>query len=301
VCVIQGNSSSSSPSPLPSVVHRSSSNNLSPNHRVRESSAATRVQVQAKPTATPSASIHQSVNPSNIHMTEHNTNQIALEKPLAAASPTNNSNTKRTGDRWFRHSQGTVEYEKLPTGKDPSYAHSSNKVITSKYTLLTFLPHNLFEQFQNLANIYFLFVGILQIIPQISTTNGNPTMYQPLAFIVFVSAVRAAKEDYDKHKADAKRNGYPYQVSRAGKSNESFVEVESGDIRVGDIVKVKQNDMVPADMLFLGSALPKGHCFIVKLNITFNTQQRLSKLWLITNRPILFYFELAPLCRINRI
>ena len=125
----------------------------------------------------------------------------------------------------------------------------------------------LFRQFSNLANLYFLLVGIFQIIPQFSTTNGNPTMYQPLAFIVFVSACRAAKEDWDKHKADANRNGFKYGVMRDG----AWKDTESGDIRVGDVVKVMQNNMIPADMLFLGSALPKGHAFIDKSNLNGET------------------------------
>lgn len=33
-----------------------------------------------------------------------------------------------------------------------------------QYTLLTFLPQNLFEQFRRLANFYFLCVGVVQVI-----------------------------------------------------------------------------------------------------------------------------------------
>ena len=39
----------------------------------------------------------------------------------------------------------------------------NNHIKTSKYTLLTFLPLNLFEQFQRLANFYFLCLLILQV------------------------------------------------------------------------------------------------------------------------------------------
>ena len=38
-----------------------------------------------------------------------------------------------------------------------------NYIKTSKYTLLTFLPLNLFVQFQRLANTYFLCLLILQV------------------------------------------------------------------------------------------------------------------------------------------
>jgi len=50
--------------------------------------------------------------------------------------------------------------------------YPKNTVITSSYTVFNFPFKNLWLQFQNLANVYFLFVGILQCIPSISTTNG---------------------------------------------------------------------------------------------------------------------------------
>jgi phospholipid-transporting ATPase len=147
--------------------------------------------------------------------------------------------------------------------------HSTNNVISSSYTLWNFLPFNLILQFSNMSNLYFLFVGALQIIPAITTTDGNPTMYQPLAFIVMVSAIRAASEDYQKHKADAKRNGYLYEVLQG---DGSFQKTKSGHLVVGNVIKVMENDMIPSDCVFLGSALPKGHCFIDKANLNGETK-----------------------------
>uniref|UniRef100_A0A8C7BVG5 Phospholipid-transporting ATPase n=1 Tax=Neovison vison TaxID=452646 RepID=A0A8C7BVG5_NEOVI len=42
------------------------------------------------------------------------------------------------------------------------FQYASNCIKTSKYNILTFLPVNLFEQFQEVANTYFLFLLILQ-------------------------------------------------------------------------------------------------------------------------------------------
>ena len=39
----------------------------------------------------------------------------------------------------------------------------NNYISTSKYNLITFFPKNLFEQFQRLANAYFLVLLILQV------------------------------------------------------------------------------------------------------------------------------------------
>ena len=62
------------------------------------------------------------------------------------------------------------------------------------------MPYNLWDQFHEVANVYFLCVGILEIIPAISTSQGIPTTYLPLSFILTVSAVRSALDDYQKHK-----------------------------------------------------------------------------------------------------
>jgi hypothetical protein len=43
--------------------------------------------------------------------------------------------------------------------------YCGNHVRTTKYTLLTFLPKNLFEQFHRYANIYFLVIAILNWMP----------------------------------------------------------------------------------------------------------------------------------------
>ena len=43
------------------------------------------------------------------------------------------------------------------------FNYANNRIKTSKYTLLTFLPLNLLEQFQRLANFYFLCLLILQV------------------------------------------------------------------------------------------------------------------------------------------
>jgi phospholipid-translocating ATPase len=45
----------------------------------------------------------------------------------------------------------------------PLYTYPRNKIRTAKYTPLSFVPKNLWFQFHNIANIYFLFVVILGV------------------------------------------------------------------------------------------------------------------------------------------
>ena len=81
-----------------------------------------------------------------------------------------------------------------------------NTIRTTKYTWFTFIPKNLFEQFSKMANVYFIFIMILQIIPPISITGGQPAILLPLLFVVAVSAIKDLFEDIKRHRADAQEN-----------------------------------------------------------------------------------------------
>lgn len=50
----------------------------------------------------------------------------------------------------------------------PNYSYAPNRIQTTKYTLLTLIPKNLFEQFHRFANLYFLGIQILNWIPGMS-------------------------------------------------------------------------------------------------------------------------------------
>lgn len=71
----------------------------------------------------------------------------------------------------------------------------NNYIKTSKYTVLTFLPLNLFEQFQRLANFYFLCLLVLQMIPAISSLTPITTAI-PLIGVLTLTAVKDAYDDF---------------------------------------------------------------------------------------------------------
>ena len=87
-----------------------------------------------------------------------------------------------------------------------------NSIRTTKYTILTFLPKNLFLQFSKMANVYFLFIMILQILPPISITSGQPAILLPLLFVCAVSAIKDMFEDIKRHNADNQENNRKTEV-----------------------------------------------------------------------------------------
>lgn len=76
--------------------------------------------------------------------------------------------------------------------------YSDNYVRTTKYTLTTFLPKSLFEQFRRVANFYFLVTGILSFTPLAPYTASSAIV--PLFFVIGATMVKEAVEDWRRKK-----------------------------------------------------------------------------------------------------
>jgi phospholipid-translocating ATPase len=64
----------------------------------------------------------------------------------------------------------------------PLRIYARNKIRTAKYTPLSFIPKNLWFQFHNVANIFFLFIVILVVSPirkQYPNTTANRVLVLP--------------------------------------------------------------------------------------------------------------------------
>ena len=77
----------------------------------------------------------------------------------------------------------------------------SNQVITSKYTVITFLPRNLLEQFRRIANIFFLVIAILQFFSIFSTISPGLAIL-PLLIVLAITALKDGYEDIKRHQSD---------------------------------------------------------------------------------------------------
>ena len=98
------------------------------------------------------------------------------------------------------------------------FQYANNNIKTSKYTLLTFLPLNLFEQFQRLANFYFLCLLILQLIDVISSLTPVTTAV-PLIGVLSLIAIKHGYDDIQRHRTDRQVNNRKSLVLRKGKDH----------------------------------------------------------------------------------
>ncbi|KAJ8407670.1 hypothetical protein AAFF_G00275270 [Aldrovandia affinis] len=148
----------------------------------------------------------------------------------------------------------------------------NNRVSTAKYNFLTFLPRFLYSQFRRAANSFFLFIALLQQIPDVSPT-GRWTTLVPLLFILVVAAVKEVIEDLKRHNADSVVNRKETQVLRNG----AWEIVHWEKVAVGEIVKAANGDHLPADLVILSSSEPQAMCYIETSNLDGETNLKIRQ------------------------
>ncbi|KAI9100575.1 hypothetical protein DFS34DRAFT_578556, partial [Phlyctochytrium arcticum] len=200
------------------------------------------------------------------------------------------------------------------TNGSPKQQFTLNAIATSKYTVVNFLPKNLFEQFKRIANLYFLGLTILQFFPAYSTINPFVSAL-PLLVIVGLQAIKDGFEDWKRHQSDKEMNSTVTHRSSAIRNiNSVFLakswwttlwtysplkcskvlpvaddehSVEAGasrwiptpwaDIQTGDILILRNNESVPADVVILATSEPSGLCYIETKNLDGETNLKIRK------------------------
>uniref|UniRef100_H3AEG9 Phospholipid-transporting ATPase n=1 Tax=Latimeria chalumnae TaxID=7897 RepID=H3AEG9_LATCH len=142
--------------------------------------------------------------------------------------------------------------------------YSGNGIRTTKYTLLSFLPKNLFEQFHRFANLYFLFLVLLNWFPQVEVFHREITML-PLVVVLATIGIKDGVEDYKRYQVDKQENTAITQVYDC--KQKEFAEKCWKDVQVGDFVKLVCNEIIPADLLLLHSSDQNGICHIETANL----------------------------------
>uniref|UniRef100_A0A4W5Q5A9 Phospholipid-transporting ATPase n=1 Tax=Hucho hucho TaxID=62062 RepID=A0A4W5Q5A9_9TELE len=140
-----------------------------------------------------------------------------------------------------------------------------NHVSTTKYGVFTFLPRFLYEQIRRAANAFFLFIALMQQIPDVSPT-GRYTTLVPLIFILTVAGIKEIIEDYVSRTDTAPllRNG-------------AWQTIIWKQVAVGDIVKVTNGQHLPADMVIVSSSEPQAMCYTETSNLDGETNLKIRQ------------------------
>ena len=152
---------------------------------------------------------------------------------------------------------------KITFGNDVSFC--DNTVTNSKYTVLTFLPLNLWEQFHRPLNLYFLIVALLQFIKTIAPVSPFSTV-GPLLVAFAITAAKEGYDDFLRHRQDDFDNNRIYR--RVNLETGDVDDVLCKDICVGNILVLEQCDMLPCDVLALASSnVKESTCFVSTENL----------------------------------
>ncbi|XP_023816458.1 phospholipid-transporting ATPase ID isoform X4 [Oryzias latipes] len=158
-----------------------------------------------------------------------------------------------------------------------SFHYAKNEIKTSKYNIITFLPLNLYVQFTRLANVYFLLLLILQLIPEISSLPWFTTAV-PLVIVLSITGVKDANDDINRHKSDRQVNNRTVEVLVDGKLKEERWK----NVQVGDILKLQNNHFVPADLLLLSSSEPLNLVYVETAELDGETNLKVKQALTVT-------------------
>jgi len=152
---------------------------------------------------------------------------------------------------------GEVTKRELLMGK-PDLTLCDNRVSTAKYTILTFLPIAIREQFRRNGNIYFLFIGFLMAIgyyANVFQTAVSPwTTLGPLAVVICFSLAQEGAADLARHRSDNRTNQHPCVVinrsdevtASGGKRDGNVFGGEDLAVRLKSVGRVSGADPSPA-------------------------------------------------------
>jgi len=178
------------------------------------------------------------------------------------------------------------EFRKIAIRADVTKSKSSpNRISTTKYSLLSWLPKSLWEQFRRVANVYFLLISILMLIGEYA-----PTLWQTpldpystvvtLLFVLLVTSIKEGMEDLQRAKSDRFENNKEVTVisfSDDGSIKETVVQ--SQFISPGDIIKLSGHMAAPVDLIIILTSMHSdgNKCYIETANIDGETNLKLRE------------------------
>ncbi|RKP10075.1 phospholipid-translocating P-type ATPase [Thamnocephalis sphaerospora] len=133
-----------------------------------------------------------------------------------------------------------------------------NLVQNQKYNAITFIPVVLYEQFKFFFNLYFLLVALSQFVPELQI-GYIITYIGPLCFVLMVTMAKEASDDLARRRRDREANAQRYQLLT---EDGDWREVTAAEISVGDLVVIRKDQRVPADMILLRTTEQDGTCFL---------------------------------------
>ncbi|RXH93004.1 hypothetical protein DVH24_013580 [Malus domestica] len=141
------------------------------------------------------ANLLEHVNPLDNFSCPHN----VLSSNFIFSLPTQNPHAKKAMGSWYVAMEAIIflihiqilknfpSMNSFYTNQVGTYIHMMSSFRTAKYSVLTFLPRNLFEQFHRVAYIYFLVIAVLNQLTQLAVLAVEfPYCHWHLCFLLLL-------------------------------------------------------------------------------------------------------------------
>jgi phospholipid-translocating ATPase len=137
---------------------------------------------------------------------------------------------------------------------------------------ITLVPIVLYHQFRVFSNLFFLFIAISQLIPAL---NIGPisTVVTPLLIVLAITIIKESVDDYKRYKRDIEVNSQKFKKV----TEEGLIDIESKDIKVGDLIHLSANERIPADMILLYTSDKSRSVFLRTDQLDGETDWKLRK------------------------
>lgn len=148
-----------------------------------------------------------------------------------------------------------------------------NIIRNQKYSIYSFVPIVLLNQFKFFFNFFFLVIALSQFVEQLKV-GFLFTYVAPLAFVLILTMAKEAFDDYKRFKRDKEANS---QLYKCFINSTTKIDIPSSDLKVGQIIEVHANQRIPADLILLHTSDESGTVFIRTDQLDGETDWKLRK------------------------
>uniref|UniRef100_A0A7S2WIZ1 Phospholipid-transporting ATPase n=1 Tax=Mucochytrium quahogii TaxID=96639 RepID=A0A7S2WIZ1_9STRA len=151
----------------------------------------------------------------------------------------------------------------------------TNEVVSSKYTVMNFLPRTFLLQFRRVGNIYFSFIVLVMIMGSYTKLFQSPQApWGNLSILMVIFGLNMTNEgldDMSRVRKDRETNTQVVDVYDL--ESKSFVKKSWGEIGRGDLIRLSKGCVCPVDMLLVhvSDVDVEGCCYIQTANVDGET------------------------------
>jgi phospholipid-translocating P-type ATPase (flippase) len=152
-------------------------------------------------------------------------------------------------------------------GEDHEYP--SNRILTAYPSLFMFIPISVVRQYTRPLSLYFLIIGFLLFIKEISPYDPFSQLV-PVFLVLSISVFRETMQELARQREDKRLNFQKTRVNRLG----TWTETNWEDIMVGDVVMVGSDCPAPADLVMVASSTTGNTAYIQTTNLDGETNYK---------------------------